>query len=363
MSEAANQVTTKRREADQVAAALRPWLQQRLGSKTIDTLRVAPPLGHGFSNDTLMIDVTVDGEASELVVQAAPTGPGLFPEYPIARMAQIQMDLRDHSDVPVPNVRWVETDPSILGAPFYVMDRVQGRMPDEAPLNYHATGWIFEASLEEREHVWRSMLAVMGRLHCFDVATHAPYLSEGRWGVELDADPAAESVRQWRDFTIWACEDDDVPPVLMDSWDELGCALPPRPNLLSVRWGDTKLGNIMFRGFDVAALLDWELVGVGPAEEDLANTVAVDELMSDLAQVPRLDGFLSREATLDTYASILGRDLMGVNWWYCFAWAKLAIECHRAMAQSRDLGTLPPDVDLESTNACLPRLRAALDVL
>ena len=51
-------------------------------------------------------------------------GEGLFPEYQIARMARIQRDLRQHSDVPVATVRWQEEDWAPLGAPFYVMDRV-----------------------------------------------------------------------------------------------------------------------------------------------------------------------------------------------------------------------------------------------
>ena len=252
---------------------------------------VAAPSGHGFSNDTVMADAVVDGAELSLVVQAAPTGPGLFPEYPIERMASVQRDLRDHSDVPVANVRWFEGDPSVLGAPFYVMDRIAGLVPDESPTPYHSHGWVFEANEQQRRQMWTSLLEAMGRLHRVDVAAHFPYLTTTRWGMSLDADPAAERVRQWRDFTVWASETGNAPRLLMDAWDILANTAPARPPTLSICWGDAKLGNILFRDFEVAALLDWELCGVSAAEEDLTGFLAVDSVLATVSPTARVDGF------------------------------------------------------------------------
>src|SRR5688572_24312456 len=102
------QVVTKRRDADEIGRALQPWLSRQLAGRRLDSLTVEAPSGHGFSNDTVMVDATVDGVGVPLVVQAAPSGPGLFPDYPIERMAAVQRDLRDHTDVPIANVRWFE---------------------------------------------------------------------------------------------------------------------------------------------------------------------------------------------------------------------------------------------------------------
>ena len=297
------------------------------------------------------------------MIQAAPTAEGLFPEYPIARMARIQEDLRDHTDVPVANVRWLEEDPAILGAAFYVMDRIDGRVPDESPKAYHAAGWVAAATSEQRRQLWTSMLDSMARLHRLDVAAHFGYLCETRWGVDLDADPAAERVRQWRDYTVWASDDDELPPTLMRAWDALHVTLPPRPTVLSIGWGDAKLGNVMFRGFDVVALFDWELCGVGPAEEDLMNQLAVDAVLADVFQVPRIDGFLSREDTVAVYEELLGREMVGTNWWYVFALAKMAAEIHRILRQTRKLGGMPTDIDVEAVNSAMPRLRRELETL
>ena len=354
-------VTTQRRDPEDVRRSLEGWLPERLGCKSLGELRVAPPQGHGFSNDTFMVDALVDGAPLPLVVQAAPTAAGLFPEYPIARMARIQRDLQDHADVPVANVRWLETDPAILGAAFYVMDRVGGSVPDESPKCYHAAGWVASATSEERRQLWRSTLDAMATLHRIDAAEHFGYLSETRWGMQLDSDPAAERVRQWREYTVWASDDDEPPPTLMRAWDALLATRPPRPNVLSIGWGDAKLGNVMFQGFDVVALFDWELCGVGPAEEDLMNLVAVDAVLADLFQVPRIDGFLSRDETIAVYERLLGRELVGTNWWHVFALAKMAAEMHRIMRQTRKVRG--SSTDLEAANRALPRLQRELESL
>ena len=307
-----------------------------------------------------MVEATVDGRCVPLVVQAAPTGPGLFPEYPIGRMAAVQRDLRDHSDVPIANVRWFEADASVLGAPFYVMDRIDGLVPDESPLAYHRSGWVFEATVQQRRQMWLSMLEAMGRLHRVDVATHFPYLTATRWGMSLDADPAAERIRRWRDFTIWAAETGTPPRRLMDAWDALEKTQPARPDRLSINWGDAKLGNILFRDFEVVALLDWELCGVGAAEEDLTGQIAVDAVLATLSPTSRVDGFLSHEETVTAYQEILQRELIGTEWWYVFALAKMAAEVHRLLLRSQQMGAIPEGADLEAVNIAIPLLSDAL---
>jgi len=69
----ARPVTAKRRDPDDVQHALASWLAPPLDGRHLDSLRVTAPEGHGFSNDTLMVDAAVDGVAVPLVVRAAPT--------------------------------------------------------------------------------------------------------------------------------------------------------------------------------------------------------------------------------------------------------------------------------------------------
>lgn len=355
--------TRRRRDAEEIRLALQPWLSQRLAGRRLESLNVTAPRGHGFSNDTVMVDATVDGLRRPLVVQAAPNGPGLFPDYPIELMAAVQSDLRDHSDVPIANVRWFEADESVLGAPFYVMDRLEGLVPDESPKSYHCDGWVCEATFAQRRRMWLSVLDAMGRLHRVDVAANFSYLTTSRWGMALDADPAVERIRQWRDFTVWASETGIPPQGLMDAWDILEKTLPARPDHVSINWGDAKLGNVMFRDFEVAALLDWELCGVSAAEEDLTGLIAVDAVLASASPTGRIDGFLSHDETITAYEDILQRALLGTTWWYVFALAKMAAEVHRLLLRSQQRGAIPAGLDIESVNVALPPLTEALERL
>jgi aminoglycoside phosphotransferase (APT) family kinase protein len=140
-------------------------------------------------------------------------------------------------------------------------------------------------------------------------------------------------------------------------------AMPPRPPQLSIGWGDAKLGNILFRGFDVVALLDWELCGVAPAEEDLMNQLAVDAVLADVIDLPRIEGFPSRAETVSVYEELVQRELLGTNWWHVFALAKMTAEIHRILRQMQKLGGMPEGIDLESVNSAMPRLRRELETL
>jgi aminoglycoside phosphotransferase (APT) family kinase protein len=356
--------TTRRRDPQQVGVALESWLGTRLGpDRRLDALHVERPDGHGYSNDTLLVDAVVDGIDLRWVVQVAPAEAGLFPEYAIGRMARVQADLRDRSAVPVADVVWSEPDPGVLGAPFYVMGRVGGRVPDESPMPYHAAGWVAAATADERSQLWASMLGALGALQAVDAEAGFDYLTEGLWGMPLDADPAAQRVQQWRAYTEWAADDGPPLAALVDAWDHLERTVPAGPERLGVNWGDAKLGNIMFDGFDVAALLDWELVGISAAEEDVTNLLVVDTVLAAFAGVPRAEGFGSIDATVAAYEENIERELVGVRWWYAFGATKMAAECDRILRRYQRMGTIPTGTDLAPLNIAVPHIAPALEAI
>jgi aminoglycoside phosphotransferase (APT) family kinase protein len=242
------------------------------------------------------------------------------------------------------------------------MDKVEGLVPDENP-PYPLGGWVFEATADERRTMWTSLFDAMAKLARLDVGEHFPYLTETRWGMPLDADAATERVRQWREFTVWASGGENLPPTLMKAWDTLAASTPPRPERLSINWGDAKLGNVMYRDFRVIALFDWELCGVGPAEEDFMNQIALDHVFGLLCQKPQSEGFLPRDETVHMCEELLERELIGTDWWYAFALAKMAAEIHRMELQTRKLTGKGAEADIESVNAALPALREALTAL
>ena len=55
-------------------------------------------------------------------------------------------------------------------------------------------------------------------------------------------------------------------------------------------WGDSRIGNILYRDFVPAAVLDWEMAGLGPRELDLAWLVYSHRVFQDIAGSMGLPG-------------------------------------------------------------------------
>ncbi len=152
------------------AAALREWLARRLG---VDVAELqldgfTTPEGVGHSNETLLVTARPAGrDPLELVIRLETTGPGVFPIYDLALQVACMRNVAAASTVPVPNVRWLETDPSVLGRGFYVMDRVDGEVPaDRMP--YTLLGWFHDAAASDQRRAYESAMDTLAGLHRID---------------------------------------------------------------------------------------------------------------------------------------------------------------------------------------------------
>ena len=134
--------TLKRRDPADVERALTAWLADRLGTGSAPAItRLDLPSGAGYSNETYLFDVDytpgvgAPGRSESFVLQAAPVGEALFQTYDLRKVFDLQSALATRG-IPVARMRWYEPSPDLLGAPFYVMDRVVrsgARRPPELP--------------------------------------------------------------------------------------------------------------------------------------------------------------------------------------------------------------------------------------
>ncbi|WP_410967370.1 hypothetical protein, partial [Salmonella sp. SAL4436] len=76
-------------------------------------------------------DCTVDQVPDRLVIRGEPLGFRVFPTYDLWSQYRCMDAVRQHSNVPMPGLRWFEHDESILGHQFYAMDRVDGDAPPD----------------------------------------------------------------------------------------------------------------------------------------------------------------------------------------------------------------------------------------
>lgn len=133
---------------------------------------VTVPDSNGMSSETLLFDIEQEEAAAPppvrrcvLRLAADPNAYTIFPAYDMTRQYKVMRLVAAHTDLPVPAVHWLETDPAHLGAEFFVMERVEGRVPpDVMPYTYEGN-WLHAATAAEREQLERASVSVLARLH------------------------------------------------------------------------------------------------------------------------------------------------------------------------------------------------------
>ncbi len=315
------------------------WLRAQLPEAR--DLRMSPlvaPSSSGFSNETLLFDLSWDAggrlrEAS-LVVRIQPTGYQVFPEYDLGLQYRV-MDLLKPTEVPVPEVLWLEEhDPSIFGAPFYVMSQVRGRVPTDNP-PYHVDGWMKEISPAEREAIWLGGFDAMARIHRLDLdASGLGFLRR----PELGQDGLAQELAYYRRFLDWAAGGRSQ-PVIEAAYEWL---LKHRPaeQRDGLVWGDARIGNIIFDGTRPAAVLDWEMATVGSPEKDVAWAIFLDRHHSEGLETPRLPGFPSYEDSIAFYEERSGLRVEHIDYYQVFAGFRFSVIMLRIAQQLVHYGVM-----------------------
>jgi aminoglycoside phosphotransferase (APT) family kinase protein len=126
------------RDPDQTVARLRTWLTDVAGRRGVDVDHLEIPASTGFSNETILFDATWDDERGapsvhRLVARIAPQVHTVFLEANFENQFRVMQALAERTDVPVPDMLWFEGDPAWFGSPFWIMARVDGIAPADAP--------------------------------------------------------------------------------------------------------------------------------------------------------------------------------------------------------------------------------------
>jgi aminoglycoside phosphotransferase (APT) family kinase protein len=274
----------------------------------------AEPLGEGHSNITYLI--RRDGQ--EWVLRRPPRPPLPPSAHDVLREATLLSAVAD-ADVRTPRVLLACDDQAVIGAPFYVMERIEGdvittEIPD--PLdNPHARARIAEELIDS-----------LVEIHAVD------------WqacGLEGYGKPTGYLERQLRRFSgLWEHNKTREVEVLERTTEWLAANLPESPPATIVH-GDYRLGNTMFAPgatARLAAIFDWELATIGDPLADLGYLTATypepgdDEMtLFSLAAVTTREGFPSREQLIARYEERSGRSMSSVRWYQTLALWKSAV--------------------------------------
>lgn len=222
--------------------ALQKFLAQHFGVNSGDFTweRIAG----GQSNPTFF--VTYAGK--RLVLRKQPKGPILRGAHAVDREFKV-LDALSKTTVPVPKPLVFHADPDLLGTPFYLMERLNGRVFPDASLP--------GMTPEERRGVYLGMAEALAALHA--VRPEEIGLADyGRPGNYFD-----------RQFARWSKQYQESPsdriPALDQITDWLAQNMPADDGKTSIAHGDFRLGNLMFHPTEpkVIGILDWELSTLG----------------------------------------------------------------------------------------------------
>ena len=347
----------QQRDAEQSRKSLATWFAGVLQARgDVELSEFRGPGATGFSNETLIVDASWDGRTETFVVRVAPTGYTLFPDAAFELQHRVLRALAEHSTVPVPTVRWYETDASVLGAPFFVMDEVKGKVPPDNP-PYHVSGWLHDVSPEVRERIWWGAIDTMAELHALD--PKALGLDVHLDHPELGAPGLPQQLAYYRAF-LDSVERDEPVPMARRALAWLEEHQPQEDEPLVLCWGDARVGNVMYDDEgNRLAVLDWEMVSLGSPSQDVAWAWFLDRHHSEALDVPRLEGFPSKEATIARYEARSGLPLRQFDYYEVFAGFRFCVIMARLAVIFKDWGLLPADDAMAQENT-VTRLTATV---
>ena len=309
----------------------------------------------GMSNLTYVVTPEGGTAGDAVILRRPPTGAVLATAHDMAREHRVITALGPTA-VPVPRTLHLCTEPAVLGAPFYVMERVIGvHVVRELP-----PGYADEPA--QRTGIADGLIDVLADLHA--VAVDEVGLTDfGRPDGFM-----ARQVRRWT--TQWEATRDRDRPGL----DALAARLAqtvPDTQRTGIVHGDYRLDNCLLdpgQPGRIRAVLDWEMSTLGDPLADLGMLCvywpeAGEDHPASQSAVTTLPGFPSRTELAERYARRSGLDLSDLSWYVGFAYFKFAAIVAGIVARSAAGAMAGKDTAgyADRIDPCVERGRAALD--
>ncbi len=368
--EATPRPRTSTRDREELHRRLVTWLAKRVRDPEVSELVV--PESNGMSSETLLFESTwhEDGEAgarATVVTQACaarlipdPAAVPVFPVYDLERQFRVMRLVGARSSVPVPRTLWLELDPEAIGSPFFVMERVEGLVPPDI-MPYPFGSWLSDAPRADQDRLQDASVRVLAELHGADVS------AEDIAFLELDR-PGATAMRrhlaEQRSYYEWVVADGARSPLIERTFEWLEEHWPASEGAPVISWGDARIGNMMFRDFEPVAVLDWEMVAVGPREIDIGWMVYLHRFLDDIALqagLPGMPHFMRLDDVAHAYARHSGHTPRHLDFYTMYAALRHAIVMSRVARRQVLFGEIAMPEDPDDMIMHRPTLEAMLE--
>ncbi|GAA3360844.1 phosphotransferase family protein [Saccharopolyspora gregorii] len=265
----------------------------------------------GRSNLTYVVG---DG-ARRWVVRRPPLGHVLATAHDMGREHRVMSALADTA-VPVPRTYLMCQDEDVLGAPFYVMEHVDGTV-------YRSPELTERLGTEQRHELSMRLVDVLADLHSLD----PEQVGLGDFGRPEGF--LERQVRRWSK-QLAASRSRDLDGI--ERLAELLGARVPATRRTGIVHGDYRLDNVLVGdSLEIGAVLDWEMATLGDPLTDLGLLAVYWEGLDGVQQNPIAKGigpeygFPPIRELWQRYAERSGTDLSDVEWYRAFGFFKLAV--------------------------------------
>jgi aminoglycoside phosphotransferase (APT) family kinase protein len=297
-------------ETAKVEAFLKDAIPGLEGKLTVEQF----PSGH--SNLTYLLKV---GDR-ELVFRRPPFGRKAKTAHDMGREYRIQKALKPFFPYCPEPLAYAE-DESIIGCPFYVMERIKGIiLRRDLPRGFSFTP-------KEARSLCEKFIDVYAALH------HVDYKKAGLEGYGKPEGYIRRQVEGWSERYRSARTDDAPDFEAVMAW--LHTRMPGESPVVSVIHNDYRFDNVVLDAgspLQIIGVLDWEMATIGDPLMDLGGALAywVERADPPNMQAIRLaptqiEGMMTRRELVRTYAERMGVAIEGIDFYYCFGLFRLAV--------------------------------------
>jgi aminoglycoside phosphotransferase (APT) family kinase protein len=304
----------------------------------------------GASNPTYKLTTQGPNGPLSYVLRKKPPGQLLASAHQVDREYRVMKALQD-TGVPVPRMRLLEIDDSIIGTGFYVMDFLEGRIFRDARLP--------GLRPKERAAVYDELNATLARLHQVDY--QAVGLGDFGRPTGYFERQVARWIKQYR-----GAESEHIPA--MEKLIEVLPGMIPADPSVSIAHGDYRLENMMYHATEprLIAVLDWELCTIGHPLADIGYNGFMwhshGESWGTLDGVDfKTSGIPTEAEYRDAYCRRTGRDHID-NWNFYVAFGIFRLASIGQGVYRRALAGVTPS-DRPAVNGVAQLAEQALEIL